>query len=148
MHTVAALPYYKKSNQSSVMRSDRYDSHHTSANTSNYLLKTATLFCSTLFSGANLFTFILYRCKGDNELLFVGITLLIVSVLMSFIHVFDNRIGLKKFPYIIAWIAIYLISVIVLFIIGLTALLVMTIEIILYLLVLFIIKQLRKNREK
>ena len=95
-----------------------------------------------------MFTFILYRYKGDNELLFVGITLLIVSVLMSFIHVFDNRIGLKKFPYIIAWIAIYLISVIVLFIIGLTALLVMTIEIILYLLVLFIIKQLRKNREK
>ena len=130
------------------MRSDRYDSHHTSANTSDYLLKTATLFCSTLFSGVNIFTFILYRYEGENELLFAGITLLTVSVLMSVIHVFDNRIGLKKLPNIIAWIVIYLISVIVLFIIGLTSLLVVTIEIILYLLVLFMIKQLQKRRKK
>ena len=130
------------------MRSDRYDSHHTSANTSDYLLKTATLFCSTLFSGVNIFTFILYRYEGENEFLFVGITLLTVSVLMSVIHVFDNRIGLKKLPNIIAWIVIYLISVIVLFIIGLTSLIVVTIEIILYLLVLFMIKQLQKRRKK
>lgn len=67
---------------------------------------------------------------------------------MSVIHVFDNRIGLKKLPYIIVWIVIYLISVIVLFMIGLTSLLVVTIEIILYLLVLFIIKQLQKRRKK